>query len=201
MLQPVLAGWMRVDDRLRISCTSLQPRSGFFSNINATTGDIQDFEATINGVELEAEVANIGPFSLRGNFTYIDAQLDYFYNVGGESLAVVSKLPYQPTYLANINLGYEYEPWKLTANLLYNYNGDYPIILKLRPEDQEVTRNSLHTFDLVLSKLIETQHVKYTLRGGVRNMFDAADTYLFGNQVFDSTLTGRSYWMEIQMNF
>jgi hypothetical protein len=171
------------------------------SNINATTGDIQDFEATINGVELEAEVANIGPFSLRGNFTYIDAQLDYFYNVGGESLAVVSKLPYQPTYLANINLGYEYEPWKLTANLLYNYNGDYPIILKLRPEDQEVTRNSLHTFDLVLSKLIETQHVKYTLRGGVRNMFDAADTYLFGNQVFDSTLTGRSYWMEIQMNF
>jgi hypothetical protein len=171
------------------------------SNIDSNTGAVQDFTATINGVELEAEIENIGPFSIRGNFTYIDAQLDYFYNVGGESLAVVSKLPYQPTYLTNLNFGYEYEPWEFTANFLYNYNGDYPIILKLRPEDTEVSRNALHTFDLVLSKAIETQFVKYTVRGGVRNIFDAADTYLFGNQVFDSSITGRSYWMEIQMNF
>jgi Carboxypeptidase regulatory-like domain/TonB-dependent Receptor Plug Domain len=171
------------------------------SNIDNATGITRDFQSSINGIELEAELDDLGPFSLKGNISYIDANLDYFYNVGGVSVPVVSKLPFQPTYLGNLNLGYEYEPWKLNTNFVYNYNGEYPVILKLRPDDQEVTRNAIHTFDLILSKLIETKHIDYTLRTGVRNIFSAADTYIFGNQVFDSEITGRSYWAEIQMSF
>lgn len=171
------------------------------SNVDPNTGETKDFNSSLNGIELEAEYSQLGPFSLKGNFTYIDAQLNYFYNVGGVSVPVVSKLPYQPTYLGNLNFGYEYKPWDINANFVYNYNGEYPVILKLRPEDQEVSRNAIHTFDLIFSKLIETQHVNYTVRTGVRNIFDAADTYLFGNQVFDSSITGRSYWAEVQMSF
>jgi hypothetical protein len=171
------------------------------SNVDSTTLQREDFTATINGIELEAEINELGPFSIRGNFTYIDAQLKYFYNTAGTSSEVISNLPYQPTYLANINLGYEYKPWNINANFIYNYNGDYPVILKLTPTDEEVTRSALHTFDFVVSKLIDTEHVDYTLKFGVRNIFRASDTYLLGNQVFDSELTGRTYWAEVQLNF
>jgi hypothetical protein len=161
----------------------------------------EDFTANLNGIELEYSITDLGPFSIRSNFTYIDAQLNYFYVQNGQTTAVTSQLPFQPSYIANINLGYEYEPWKLNANLVYNYNGEYPTVLKLTPEDFEVTRNAIHTFDLILAKVIETEYVQYTLRGGVRNLFNAVDTYTLNDKVFDSTNLGRNYWCEIQLNF
>jgi outer membrane receptor for ferrienterochelin and colicin len=161
----------------------------------------RDFTGTINGLELEAEISDVGPFSIKGNFTYIDAQLNYFYVQNGQTTSVTSKLPYQPSYLTNINLGYEYEPWKFNANFVYNYNGDYPVILKLTPEDFEVTRQAIHTFDLVLSKVIDTQHVDYTVKAGVKNIFNAVDTYTFRDETYNSDTTGRSFWAEIQMSF
>jgi hypothetical protein len=168
---------------------------------NNLTNAREDFTANLNGVELEAGITNLGPFSLKSNFTYIDANLNYFYVQNGETKSVTSQLPFQPSNIANINLGYEYEPWQLNANLVYNYNGEYPTILKLTPEDFEVTRNAIHTFDLILAKVIESEHVKYTLRGGVRNLFEAVDTYKLNTKVFDSTILGRNYWCEIQLNF
>lgn len=169
-----------------------------FTNVD---GSIEDYTAAINGIELEAEFNKMGPFSLRGNFTYIDATLDYFLIQNGVKVGVTSKLPYQPSYLANLNLGYDYEPWKLNANFIYNYNGEYPVILKLTPEDSEVSREAIHTFDLVLSKLIETETVDYTIKAGVKNIFNATDVYLFNNSIYDSDTFGRSYWMELQLSF
>lgn len=171
------------------------------SYLDNASGVQQDFTASLSGIELEATITDLGPFSIRSNFTYIDAELNYFYVQNGVTAAVTSQLPYQPSYICNINLGYEYEPWQLNANLVYNYNGEYPTILKLTPEDFEVTRNAIHTFDLILSKVIETDDVKYTLRGGVKNLFDAVDTYTLNEKVFDSTNLGRNYWCEIQLNF
>ncbi len=188
----------------------VRPLVTFFENgtllyadsfLDQATNARQDFTSTINGIELEADITNMGPFSLRGNFTYIDAQLQYYYVQNGATTSVTSNLPYQPTYLGNINLGYEYEPWKFNANFVYNYNGEYPIILKLTPTDFEVTRDAIHTFDLVLSKVIETDDVNYTFRGGVRNIFNAVDTYMLNNKIYDSTNIGRNYWAEIQLNF
>jgi len=168
---------------------------------NSDTNTVDDFTGSLNGIELEAELSDMGPFSLRGNFTYIDALLKYFYVQNGAVTSVNSQLPFQPSYLGNINLGYEYEPWQVNANFVYNYNGSYPTILKLTPDDFEVTRDAIHTFDFLVSKVIETEHVNYTLRLGVKNIFQAVDTYMFNDQIYDSTNIGRNYWAEIQMNF
>lgn len=168
---------------------------------DSVTNTTEEFTGTLNGIELEAELNEVGPLSIKGNFTYIDAQLQYFYVQNGATTSVTSQLPYQPSYLGNINLGYEYEPWKFNANFVYNYNGTYPIILKLTPDDFEVTRDAIHTFDLIFSKLIETEHVNYTMRLGVKNIFQAVDTYMFNSQVYDSTNIGRNYWAEVQMSF
>ena len=171
------------------------------SNINSDTEEVEDFTATLNGIEVEAEVADLGPFNLKGNFTYIDAELEYFTNVGGVSQAVTSKLPYQPTYIANLTLGYEYEPWDLNANLIYNYNGDYPVILKLRPEDREVTRESIYTLDLIVSKIIETEDVIYTYKAGIKNILNAVDTFVYDDGIYNSDAAGRGFFAEIQMSF
>ena len=168
---------------------------------DSETNSTQDFTGSLNGIELEGELDDIGPFSIKANFTYIDAQLNYFYVLNGQTTSVTSQLPYQPSYLGNLNLGYEYEPWNFNVNFVYNYNGSYPVILKLTPEDFEVARDEIHTFDLILSKLIETDFVNYTMRLGVKNIFEAVDTYMFNSQVYDSTNIGRNYWAEIQMSF
>lgn len=169
--------------------------------IDPLTGSKTDYTATINGIELEADIANIGPFSLQGNFTYIDAVLNYFVIQQNQAVPVSSQLPYQPSFLANFVLGYKYEPWDLTANLVYNYNGDYPTILKISPEDTEVSRNAIHTFDLVLSKGIALEDVDYTLRAGVKNIFGAQDTYLLGDKTYSNDNLGRSYWAEVVISF
>jgi hypothetical protein len=188
----------------------LRPLVTFYENgvliyddayLDPDTGELSEFDATINGIELEADITSIGPFSLRGNFTYIDANLNYFYVQNGQTTSVTSQLPYQPTQIANFTLGYTYEPWKLDANLIYNYNGDYPVILKLTPEDSEVSREAIHTIDLVLSKKIETEHVNYTLRAGIENIFNAEDTYMYNGRVFSNETLGRSYWFEVQVAF
>lgn len=188
----------------------LRPLVTFYENgiliyddayLDPDSGETKDFDGTINGIELEADIASLGPFSLRGNFTYIDAELNYFYVQNGQTSSVTSQLPYQPSYIANLNLGYTYEPWQLNANLIYNYNGDYPVILKLTPEDFEVSRDAIHTIDLVVSKKIETEHVDYLLRAGIENIFNAEDTYMYNSRVYGSEALGRSFWFEVQVSF
>jgi TonB-dependent receptor len=188
----------------------IRPLVSFYENgvliyddsfLDPTTSTQNDFTGTISGIEVEAELSNIGPFSLRGNFTYIDANLDYFYVQNGQVTAVSSQLPFQPTQLANLNLGYTYEPWLINANLVYNYNGDYPTILKLTPEDSEVSRNSIETLDLIFSKGFETDHANYLIKTGMKNLLNATDTFMYNGKPYNTESLGRSYWMEFQISF
>ena len=175
----------------------------FYSDayIDPATGGRTPFEATINGIEFEVDIQDIGPFSLKGNFTYISAVLDYTYVVAGVPTQVSSQLPYQPETILNLNLGYEHEPWDTTANLILNFTGDYPTVLKRTPADFEIRRDPITTLDLVISKTVETSWAEYVVRGGVKNLLDAVDTYYFGDDIFYSDQIGRSYFLEIEARF
>ncbi len=165
------------------------------------SGQTLEYDATINGVEIEAEISKLGPFSLRGNFTYIDAVLNYYYDGAGTLSTVQSQLPFQPSMIANATLGYEYEPWKLTAYLTYNFTGAYPTILKASEQDSEVTRLANSTFDLVLAKKLEIQDVAYTLRCGVKNLLNSEDTYNYNGKVYSNDSIGRTYFLEAEVAF
>jgi hypothetical protein len=54
---------------------------------------------------------------------------------------------------------------------------------------------------MVLSKVIETEHVDYTIKAGVKNIFNAVDTYIYRDEIYNSETAGRSFWAEIQMGF
>lgn len=159
------------------------------------------FTSTINGIELEAEIYDLGPFSLKGNFTYISAILDYTYVSGGVATEVSSQLPYQPETILNLNLGYEHEPSAIAANLVYNFTGSYPTVLKQNPSDLEVRRDSISTIDLVLAKTIPTDHGEWVIRGGVKNLLDATDTLFYGEDIFYEDKLGRSYFLEVEASF
>ena len=165
------------------------------------SGQTLEYDATINGVEIEAEISKLGPFSLRGNFTYIDAVLNYYFDGGGSLSPVASQLPFQPSMIANATLGYEYEPWNLTAYLTYNFTGAYPTILKSSEDDFEVTRLANSTFDLVLAKKLEIQDVDYTLRCGVKNLLNSEDTYQYNGKVYSNDAVGRTYFLEAEIAF
>lgn len=169
--------------------------------IDPATGAATDYTATISGIEVEGELNQLGPFSLKGNFTYIDAELSYFYEVDGQPEAVTSQLPYQPEIILNGTLSHVYEPWDLTTSLVLNYTGGYPVILKRRANDSEVTREALTTLDLVMSKEIEREGVDLTIGFGVKNLLSSDDQYTYEGRSYSQEFTGRSYWLEAKARF
>ena len=158
------------------------------------------FDAQITGLELESE-ASLGPFSIKGNFTYIDAVLNYFFEGDGKISPVTSQLPFQPSMIANATLGYEYEPWNLSAYLVYSYNGAYPTILKANEDQSEVTRLALSTFDLILAKKIETEYADCIIRCGLKNLLGAEDTYMFDGKTYSNESLGRTFYLEAEVSF
>ncbi len=164
-------------------------------------GVTQNFEAEIRGIELEAEISDIGPFTFSGNFTYIDALLDYFQEGPVAPIPVTSALPFQPEYIANFTITHEYEPWRLTTNLVYNFTGEYPSILKREPDDSEVGRQDITTLDLIIAKTMEINEADYTFRVGIKNLLGAEDTYLYNGRTFSSDDLGRTYYFEAEVSF
>jgi Carboxypeptidase regulatory-like domain/TonB-dependent Receptor Plug Domain len=161
----------------------------------------QDFTADINGIELEAEVSSVGPFTLTSNFTYIDAILNYYQEGPVTAIPVSSALPFQPEYIANFTLTHEFEPWDLTTNLVYNLTSEYPTILKREPNDDEVLRQKMATYDLIVAKSLDLYDANYTFRVGIRNLLGARDRFMFGDKIFSNEDLGRTYYFEAEVSF
>lgn len=171
---------------------------------NNATGEIEeqrDYTGQVRGLEIEAEWNDLGPFSIKGNVTHIDAQLDYFYEEAGVVDPVTSRLPYQPSLIANATLGYEYEPWNASIYLVCNYTGDYPVVLQRNQNDIGITREPLTTLDLVLEKKFQAGFSDCTVRGGVKNLTGAEDLYLYGDKTFEKDTLGRTFWLEAEISF
>ncbi|MCH7228705.1 carboxypeptidase regulatory-like domain-containing protein [Haloferula sp. A504] len=131
--------------------------------------------SNLSGVEFEVSVQDLGPFSIEANMTYIDAEL--LYEVENPSTGMFEttsvSFPYQPEWLANINLGYEHEEWGLSANLIYNFTGAYNTILRTTEADPNLEQQAIQSLDLVLRKVWgdETSGVAFELGAGVKNLF------------------------------
>ncbi len=169
--------------------------------VDTNTGLATDYTATISGIEIEGELTELGPFTLKSNFTFIDAQLNYFYEVDGQPQPVTSQLPYQPKYILNGTLSHSYEPWDLTTSLVLNYTGGYPVVLKRRDNDFEVAREAATTLDLVVTKEIERQGTDFTIGCGIKNLLGTDDTYTYQDRTYSQETTGRTFWLEAKASF
>jgi outer membrane receptor for ferrienterochelin and colicin len=158
----------------------------------------------LTGAEVEAELRNIGPFTLRGNVTYIDATLTYPVSNAGVVTDTVVGFPFQPEWIANLNLGYENEDFGIKASLIYNYTGEYATVLRSLNTGSDIIQNAQHAVDLVVSKSFgESADEGFELKFGVKNLWatDKEWNYAGGKEsvdgrLFETTQSDRLYFLE-----
>lgn len=155
--------------------------SSLIQYINGSSGDL-------SGIEIEAELTDIGPFSLRGNLTYIDATLIYPVSNAGLVSDTVVQFPFQPEWIANLNLGYKNEDLGITANIVYNFTGEYATTLRSLNTGSDIVQSPQHGIDLVIGKKFgDFDGPGWELKGGIKNLWssDRVQTYSGGRQDVD----------------
>lgn len=176
------------------------------NNIYFDNGD----DGYIRGVELELEMAELGPFSLVSNLTYIDAELNYTIDDGGTPQSTSSSFPYQPEWIFNANLGYENEQWDFGANLIYNFVGENTTIIRQRAVDPSLVLGATHSLDLVLRKGIgrDEDGGGWLIGAGVKNLWSTDKEYRWdgGAAAVDGqprNIAGvdRTYFIEAKCSF
>lgn len=153
-----------------------------FASSGYSAGDI-----SLRGIELEYEQQISRELRLDGNVAALTAYDNY---IGGD-------MAYAANRLANIGVTYSLFP-ALLVNTQYRYVG---------PRGREVgdTRGDLascQTVDITAS-LLNALANGMTLRGGVRNLFDAAITYPAPPDTYpgDYPRPGRYWWAGIQYTY
>lgn len=176
------------------------------NNIYFDNGD----DGNIRGVELELEMAELGPFSLVSNLTYIDAELNYTVDDGGTPQSTSSSFPYQPEWIFNANLGYENEQWDFGANLIYNFVGENTTIIRRRAADPSLVLGATHSLDLVLRKGFgrDEDGGGWLIGAGVKNLWSTDKEYRWdgGAAAVDGQLRNiagvdRTYFIEAKCSF
>lgn len=133
---------------------------------------------TISGIELEMQWRSPdSPWSLTGNYTFIDSSLKYTVNQGIDLVDLETRFPFQPSQILNLTLGWEppNSAWKVY--LTTNFTDEYPTILRSEPNAYDVWLLPQATFDLTVARRFEFDGFDGTLTFGIRNLLNEARTY------------------------
>jgi outer membrane receptor for ferrienterochelin and colicin len=163
----------------------------------------------LTGAEVEAELRNLGPFTLSGNVTYIDATLTYPVSNAGAVTDTVVGFPFQPEWITNLNLEYANDDIGLTASLIYNFTGEYATTLRSLNTGSDVFQNAQHGIDLVVTKKFgDVEEAGLELKLGVKNLWatDRVLSYAGGRESvdgrqFETIENERVYFLEGKYSF
>ncbi|WP_193214610.1 carboxypeptidase regulatory-like domain-containing protein [Luteolibacter marinus] len=175
--------------------------------INGDSGSIDGFE--LEGVWRQKD----GPFSVSGNYTYIDSTLKYQVNQGIQVTDLETRFPFQPSQILNLTLGWAPEDGPWSAFLTTNFTAEYPTILRSDPNAYDVWLNSQLTLDLVVARKFEFDQFDATLTFGVKNLLDGTLDYEYrgggtngstgpyDGLVYTQDSPGRSFSLELKAQF
>ncbi|QJE95396.1 TonB-dependent receptor [Luteolibacter luteus] len=175
--------------------------------VNGDTG-------TIDGLEFETTwKQSDGPFSITGNYTFIDSTLNYEVNQGIEVTPLETRFPYQPSQILNLTLGWAPETSKWSAFLTSNFTDEYPTILRSDPAGYDVWLKPQFTLDLVVARKIDFGLFDGTVTFGFKNLLDGTRDYEyrgggvngslgeFDGLAYTQESPGRSYSIEFKAEF
>lgn len=134
----------------------------------------------ISGVEFETYwKPQEQPFSVKGNYTFIDSTLKYDVNQGLEVTSLETRFPFQPGHIFNLTLGWEPadSPW--SAFLTTNRTDEYPTILRSEPSAYDVWLKRQLTLDFILARKFEFELFTGTVTFGVKNIAGTEREYLY----------------------
>lgn len=168
----------------------------------------------ITGVEFETYwKPQDQPFSVKGNYTFIDSTLKYQVNQGVEVTQLETRFPFQPGQILNLTLGWEPadSPW--SAFLTTNFTDEYPTILRSEPSAYDVWLKPQLTLDLILARKFEFESFTGTLTLGVKNIAATEREYAYrggtpngdggplDGLVYSIEDPGVSYYIELKAAF
>jgi hypothetical protein len=171
-------------------------------------------QGTIDGFELEGTWEQPdGPFSITGNYTFIDSNLDYQVNQGVNVTDLETRFPYQPGQIFNATLGWAPEDGPWSAFLTTNFTDEYPTLLRSEPSAYDVWLKPQLTFDLVVARKFDFEQFDATLTFGFKNLLDGTREYEFrgggangaagefDGLAYTQEEPGRSYSIEFKAQF
>jgi hypothetical protein len=139
--------------------------------VNGDTG-------VITGIELETRwKPQDQPFSLTGNYTFIDSALKYAVNQGIAVTELETRFPFQPSQILNLTLGWEPadSPW--SAFLTTNFTDEYPTILRSEPSAYDVWLKPQLALDLIVARKFDFDSFTGTVTLGVKNIIGTERVY------------------------
>ena len=145
--------------------------------VNANTY-VNGDSGLIRGIELEGRwKPQSQPFSLTGNYTYIDSTLKYEVNQGINVTPLETRFPFQPSQILNLTLGWEPEDSPWSAFLTANFTDEYPTVLRSEPSAYDVWLKPRLSLDLIVAHRIESDYFTGTLTFGLRNLAGTKSEY------------------------
>ena len=138
----------------------------FPSSITFENGD----SGVISGLELELNFLELKPWTINANVTFIDASLEFDGGLGS-GLSVETQFPFQPKFIANLNLGYESLENNWGVNLVFNYTGAQNTLLPATAESPTQEQQPLLSLDLIGRKTFDWDGVgEFKLSAGIKNL-------------------------------
>lgn len=168
---------------------------GFFiSYNNAESGIVQ-------GVELETDHRFNENWNIGGNISYISSSLEPGISTQPAPIFADS-FEGQPNWILNLNLGYTLPDHGITANLVYNYTGDYLAAVTGTPAVPSVVRDPSNTLDLILRKSFESSWGDGTVTFKISNLLNDPTSFSYENgDVYSKFEPGREYSLSLSFGF
>jgi hypothetical protein len=167
----------------------------------------------INGLELEMRwKPEQNPFSLSGNYTFIDSTLRYRVKQGLVVTPLETRFPFQPSQIFNLTLGFEPIDSDWSAFLTSNFTDEYPTVLRSEPFAYDVWLKPQLTLDLIVGRKIVFDDFSGKVSFGIKNLLETdqefehrggntSDTGPLNGLSYSVTSPGRTYSVEFKAEF
>ena len=168
---------------------------GFFiSYANAESG-------TVQGIEFDVDQRLDDRWSIGGNMAYIASSLE----PGNTSIPApifAETFESQPNWILNLNLGYELPDHGFTANLVYNFTGDYLAAVTGTPAVPSVVRDQSQTLDIIFRKSLKTSFGDGNVSFKVSNLLNDPTSFSYeSGDVYSQFYPGREYSLSLSLDY
>jgi TonB-dependent receptor len=168
---------------------------GFFiSYSNAESGIVQ-------GIEFDVDHRLDDHWSIGGNMAFITSSLE----PGNTSIPApifAETFESQPNWILNLNIGYELPDQGFTANLVYNFTGDYLAAVTGTNSVPSVVRDASQSLDIILKKSLNTSFGDGNVSFKISNLLDDPTSFSYENgDVYSRFYPGREYSLSISLGF
>lgn len=154
---------------------------------------------TLKGLEFETNTLIANHYRMGANYTLI--QSDLVYSLQGSPLS--TGFTGQPEHIFNVIASYERKDDGFTANLVYNFTGEFMAAAPTAANAPSIMQESFETLDFNIQQLIDLWNCDVKVTLGVSNILDSPLRQYFsgGGFTFREVRLGRTYNISCQVSF